>query len=274
MTRTIVPASPDPVAAVAPAAGGPPAAVVGVFGATGGLGVSCLAVALAVRLTHALSGEVALVDADPSGGGLDLLLGCEHEPGLRWSALAGVSGTVDGAGLIAQLPRAHGVAVLSHEVLDPLAAAQAPTADQLGAVVRGLATGASAVVVGGSRWPGPPGLVDHLDESVLLVGSGVHQLAAAAGLAVHASLPGSSGDSPGLVLRTGGRNAAAPERVAEHLDLPLLGTLGEDRGLDADLTSGLPPGHRVRGALSSTATQVIDALALGPARRRRAGGRR
>ena len=69
-----------------------------VTGASGGLGVSTVAVAIAVRAARrGLSAVV--VDTDPEGGGLDLVAGLEDEPGVRWEDLDGLSGDVDGPAL-------------------------------------------------------------------------------------------------------------------------------------------------------------------------------
>ena len=62
--------------------------IVGVTGARGGAGASILASMLA--LTAARQGlRPLLVDGDPLGGGLDLMLGLEQADGLRCSGLAG-----------------------------------------------------------------------------------------------------------------------------------------------------------------------------------------
>lgn len=94
--------------------------LVAVVGAVGGCGTSTVAAALAVRAAG--SERVLLVEADPCGTGLDLLLGTEHEPGLRvedvrselggpdpdalWSAVPTV---VPGCGVLARA-RGRGVA--------------------------------------------------------------------------------------------------------------------------------------------------------------------
>jgi MinD-like ATPase involved in chromosome partitioning or flagellar assembly len=57
--------------------------VIGLAGASGGLGTSTLAAATA-RLAVGLRGPALLVDLAPGAGGLDQLTGCAHEPGLRW----------------------------------------------------------------------------------------------------------------------------------------------------------------------------------------------
>ena len=58
-------------------------AVVAVMAGRGGAGASLFATALAQTASDAL-----LIDADPWGGGIDLVLGSESEPGLRWPDLA------------------------------------------------------------------------------------------------------------------------------------------------------------------------------------------
>lgn len=91
----------DRIADVAEGAGRQ-ALTVGVIGGRGGAGASTLACALAV--TAARGGERAmLVDADPLGGGLDVLLGGESAEGLRWPDFAGSRGRVGGG----EIGRAH-----------------------------------------------------------------------------------------------------------------------------------------------------------------------
>lgn len=91
------------------------APVVAVIGGRGGAGASVLAAGLAV--TSARSDRRAmLVDADPLGGGVDLLLGWEDSTGLRWPALAEARGRVNVAALYSELPRSdlrqHGELVM------------------------------------------------------------------------------------------------------------------------------------------------------------------
>ncbi len=82
--------------------------VIAVIAGRGGAGASMFAAALAQTATDAL-----LVDLDPWGGGIDLLLGGESAPGLRWPDLAFQSGRLNWPALHEALPRHRGVGVLS-----------------------------------------------------------------------------------------------------------------------------------------------------------------
>jgi septum formation inhibitor-activating ATPase MinD len=80
--------------------------------ASGGVGSSTLAAAVAVRACAAGRSVVA-VDLDPLAGCLDVVFGLEQEPGWRWPELSDVSGVVHGLGLADELPVSCGVPVLS-----------------------------------------------------------------------------------------------------------------------------------------------------------------
>lgn len=81
---------------------------VAVIGGCGGAGASSLAVALAQAAADAL-----LVDLDPWGGGIDLALGGENAPGLRWPDLALQGGRLTWPAVRDALPRHRGISVLS-----------------------------------------------------------------------------------------------------------------------------------------------------------------
>jgi hypothetical protein len=88
-------------AAVEPARGR--CAVVCLVGGRGGAGTSVLAATFG--LTAARRGlRTLVVDGDPLGGGLDLVLGVEQVAGARWAAFTGVRGRLNAAALHASLP--------------------------------------------------------------------------------------------------------------------------------------------------------------------------
>jgi secretion/DNA translocation related CpaE-like protein len=83
-------------------AGGGGGRVIAVLGGRGGAGASTFAAALACTADDIQ--RSLLVDCDPGGGGLDLLLGIEDRPGLRWPGLVAEDGRVSAEALHHALP--------------------------------------------------------------------------------------------------------------------------------------------------------------------------
>lgn len=89
--------------------------VIAVAGAGGGAGASTLAAATALRgAARRFRRDTVLIDGAPLDGGIDLVLGIENVPGLRWPDLIIEDGRVSAAALHNALPAASpGLAVLS-----------------------------------------------------------------------------------------------------------------------------------------------------------------
>ncbi len=88
--------------------------VIAVTAGRGGGGASVFAAALAhCACSPRRAGEALLVDLDGCGGGIDLLLGDESVPGLRWPDLSLQGGRLNWLALRDVLPRRKGVSVLS-----------------------------------------------------------------------------------------------------------------------------------------------------------------
>ena len=86
--------------------------VIGFIPVVGGAGASHFASATATSL-NALGHITSIVDADPCGGGIDILFGLEQEAGARWSQV-GVSPSAGFAeSLLQALPQISGLTVLS-----------------------------------------------------------------------------------------------------------------------------------------------------------------
>ncbi|OMH26960.1 hypothetical protein BKD30_04215 [Tersicoccus phoenicis] len=85
-------------------------AVVGVVGACGGVGATSVCVAVAEAARRARIGCL-LVDADPLGHGLDVILAA-GEPGVRWTELSEAAGRIPGDQLSEAVPRPHGIPLL------------------------------------------------------------------------------------------------------------------------------------------------------------------
>lgn len=95
----------DPAAA-------PAGRCIGVIAGRGGAGGTVLACALALTgLRRGL--RTTLVDADPLGGGIDLVLGAEDRPGLRWPDLTAARGRLPAGSLADALPTVGELVLLS-----------------------------------------------------------------------------------------------------------------------------------------------------------------
>jgi secretion/DNA translocation related CpaE-like protein len=211
-------------------------ALVVVGGSCGGAGASTLAVALA--LTAAAGGGGALlVDADPTGGGLDLLLGAEAEEGLRWPDLAGLRGRVSGQPVLAALPEVRGVHVLAASRAAP---GEVPE-EALVAVVEAVRTAGLPVVVDLPRGPTSPGAVAvEADLLALVVPARLRAACAARTL-----LDDRTGDPAWAAARPVVRRVPGgltPEEVAQVVGRPVAATLAHDRGAVARAERGEPPG--------------------------------
>ena len=105
---------PDVSVGVAPARRAPPAQVLAITGARGGLGVSALLLHLAWALSRA-GRRVAMMDLDPTGG-LDLLCGQAVLTGLRWADLPVEESAFRPGHLVGALPVWHAIPVLTGDV--------------------------------------------------------------------------------------------------------------------------------------------------------------
>lgn len=224
--------------------------VVGVLGGCGGAGASVLATALGMSAVRRHQ-PALLVDLDPLGGGLDLLVGIEHAPGLRWPDLAGATGRLAPAALREALPGFRELAVLSFA----RKADQVLSADAICAVVdSGRRSG--TVILDLPRqthaWAVAVGLVDEL---ILVVPADVRATSAAR---VAASALAGSARSAGVVVRRRSACTLTADDVAETVSLPLLGQARAEPGLGALLAGGRPLRLRRRGPLSTLCDQLLD----------------
>lgn len=110
--------------------------------ASGGIGLSTLSALLSWELA-ANSNSCALVDADFSAGGLDVLLGIENETGLRIEQIHAPLGYVDGKALTHQLPSWNRVSVLAYNAWE----GNPPQPWEFWAIVKALLEVNSAVIV-------------------------------------------------------------------------------------------------------------------------------
>ena len=210
---------------------------VALVGAAGGLGVSTLAVALAITAGRRGTPS-ALVDLASCGGGLDLAAGGETVEGMRWSDLGHARGEL--GDLAGSLPSLGGVALLAHSREAP----SVPSAETVAAVMGALARSHRMVVVDCGRDPSPT----SVDHTVLVVGADVRSVAAARMLAEVKALRPTS-----IVVRRGPGRTLPEQVVARALGAPSLGRMDHHRALPRLAELGLLP---VSGPARRYARQV------------------
>ncbi|MEV0547841.1 septum site-determining protein Ssd [Nocardia salmonicida] len=252
--------------------------VVAVVGAGGGAGASTLAAATALRgAARRVRRDTVLIDGAPLDGGLDLVLGMENVPGLRWPDLIIEDGRVSAAALHNALPAASaGLAVLSCGRARPAAAGQgrSPTgsaaeAEQprigrsstelspaaVRAVIESGRDAGDLVVcdISSERGPAADAMLDAADLVVLIVPARLRSIAAAE---VVSAYLGERNPNRGLVVRGPAPGGLRGAEVAELLGLPLLAAVRGQAGLASRLERGGLSVRR-RGPLRDAADAVL-----------------
>lgn len=220
---------------------------VGVVGGSGGAGSTVFAAALA--RAAAATAPVAAIDADPLGPGLDRVLGMEERSGVRWGDLALTSGRLGARALRDALPRSDGLGVLtwtrSGEVVRP-------GAEVVRSVLAAARRGHALVVVDLPRAPGPERdeLVARCDLVLMVVAGSVPGVSSAA--RILGRLP----DAERVVAIV--RGPMDPDAVAGALGVPVVATMGDQRGLGEAIDLGLGPMVSRRGQLGRAVSRVLE----------------
>ncbi len=233
--------------------GGTRAVTVGVVGGRGGAGASVLAAALA-RSGARRGLRTLLVDGDPLGGGVDLVLGAEGTPGARWSDYADRRGRLSTAALHDSLPTREGLSVISWHrgAIQPISAATMRSV--LDAAIRGY----HFVVADLPRQPDAAAaeVLATADVTLLIVPAEV-RATVAAGLV--ADLLRRHTRDIRVVVRGPAPGGLPPAVVAESLRLPLAGVVRTDQRLARSVERGDPPDRR--GTLADFCARFITELA-------------
>lgn len=151
--------------------------VIGVVGASGGVGASLLATGLAAAAAWTSDEPVMLVDLDRCAGGIDLLLGTTDAPGLRWKDLTGVEGRVSGSSLRESVLSVDGISIVTFG--RDLCTAD-PDPRTVRSVINAARGGARLVVVDIPRAAAlQPAVLPLLDHLVVVVRADVRSCVAA-----------------------------------------------------------------------------------------------
>ena len=240
--------------------GAPSGQVVAVLGGRGGAGASVFASGLAVTAARA-GWRTLLVDADPLGGGVDLVLGWESLDGLRWPALTGTSGRVSPPALVDVLPQRGELVVLSWDRGEVVAVPAEAMATALDAGRRGR----DLVIVDLPRRLDDASLLalGTADRGYLVLPAELRACAAAARVA---AVAGPHCPSLSVVVRGPAPGGLRAKDVAQALGLPLAGTLRPEPRLAVGLERGEPPAKDGRGPLAALCQRILDELGARAAR--------
>ncbi|MEZ2388471.1 septum site-determining protein Ssd [bacterium RCC_150] len=231
--------------------------VLGITGGCGGAGATTAAVWVACEAaSHGIS--TLLVDGDPRGGGLELCLGAEETPGLRWPDLAGASGSIGPQQLSDSLPAAAGFRFLSWPGSRerPLDIGSGAVAAVLDAARRGfelviIDIGRGAEALASFGW----------DCDRILVVAPAQLRAAVAAARILQELPPVE---TALVVRGNNNSAVDGPLIAESLGVPLHGVLPELRGVPAAAEHGRLLELGRRKAVRRFAGSVLELLSDTP----------
>lgn len=228
-----------------------PATVVAVLGDRGGAGASVLAAGLAVTAAN-LGRRVLLVDGDPIGGGLELVLGWEDQLGHRWPDLAGIVDPTQATAALAQLPQRDQLALLSHDRRD-----HTVTPQTVRAVLAAARYHYDLVVADAVRWgdPASDNALYAANVTLLVVPAQLRAATAAARIAADAA-----GCCPDVRLVVRGPGRLDADQIATSLRLPLAGTLRSEPRMNDALEAGLPPTASGRGPLAVLCRRLVNQL--------------
>lgn len=223
---------------------------VAVLGGRGGAGASVLATALAVTAARAQV-DTMLVDADPLGGGLDLVLGWEELDGVRWPALA------TGAPAVDAVPRQACLAALSFD----RSPAPRVSVEALASTLASARRRHELVVVDLPRRLDDGALLAlaDADQAYLIVPAELRACAAAIRVAEVAR---QHCDRLALVVRGPAPGGLTIRDVTAALALPLAGYLRSEPGLARALESGAAPARDGKGPLAALCRQLLAELGV------------
>ena len=222
--------------------------VVGVRGAHGGVGTSTIAAGLS--LVAARNGHrTLLIDGDCAAGGLDVLLGAEDEPGMRWPEIMSARGRIAPSDFESALPHLNGMSVLSWDrgPLMPF------VGDAVEAVMATAVRGFDVTIVDLGR-DSDTCFESHLSATVLVVAASVLSVAAA-----HRLLQSSAQLIDPLHLVVRGSRADA-DLVSESLGRPVTAVCPDEGDVRRAAGEGELPAMRRRGSLTAACTTLMAAL--------------
>jgi secretion/DNA translocation related CpaE-like protein len=227
----------------------PSGRVVGVLGSRGGAGASVFAASLAMAAVRA-GHTPYLVDLDPLGCGLGVVLGQDTSSGLTWGSVSAGVGRIPALSLQSAVSQVHGISLLGWGDEEPADLASGVA----GAVVDAarLCTPVTVLDLGRAATPAQREALARCDRALLVVPADVRSVRAASRMTQRLSLSMCE-----LVVRGPNPGGLVAEDVGEAVGLPVLAAVGAERDLDRRLERGEPPGGRARSPLGRAGAGIL-----------------
>jgi secretion/DNA translocation related CpaE-like protein len=225
-----------------------------VIGGRGGAGASILAAGLATTAVRT-GYRTLLIDADPLGGGLDLVLGWEQVGGLRWPALAGADGRVDPPTLLSALPHRGDLVLLSFD-RDELPGVPI---EAMAATLDAARRGREVIVADLPRQLDDAAVLalQAAERTLLVVPAELRATASAARTAATVS---AHCENIAVVVRGPAPGKLRAREIARALGLPLAGTLRPEAAVCQGIERGTAPTADGKGALAGLCRRLVEDL--------------
>jgi secretion/DNA translocation related CpaE-like protein len=238
--------------------------MIALVGGTGGVGCSTLAAGLAIVAARA-GRRTLLLDCDPLGGGIDLLVGAERIDGWRWPRLAFASGEL--GDLTGQLPQIDGLDLLAMARNSSALGAAPPSEPgqvSMASVLSSVERSHDLVVADLPRALNDAcrEVLSRADDVVLVVPATLRGIAASRRLGADLVR---MGPNPVVLVRESRASRISPDAVAEGLGLPLLGMIGDEPALRLSAERGDPPARSSRSQLARRCRTIVEQLIPSPA---------
>ena len=233
--------------------------LIALVGGTGGVGCSTLAAGMAIVAART-GRRTLLLDCDPLGGGIDLLVGAERIDGWRWPGLAFASGEL--GDVADQLPRIDGLDVLAMARSSSALGAAPPSEPgqvSMASVLSSVERSHDVVVADLARAQNDAchEVLLRADDVVLVVPATVRGVAASRRLGTDLVR---AGRHPLILVRESRASRISPDAVAGGLGLPLLGVMGDEPALRLGAERGDPPARSSRSQLAWRCRTILEQL--------------
>lgn len=225
--------------------------IIGVIGATGGLGASLISSSLAVMFAQS-DKTVALAETNFCSGGLDVLWGIEESKGTRWADLIYPSGRISPQDLYRSLPKASGVSVLSTDSQDGRMPAS------YSEILSDLSQAVDVLIIDLAKTPdaGITELLELCTDLIIVTGSTIRSTSATNQLMQLASKLASAK----LIVRMIPGTGLDAQNVSKTLGLQLLGTVTTDQKVVEHLEQGLNPGDISSNSYRKSIQEIFENL--------------